>query len=149
MKVVFFISFVFMVSCWGCRIQSVAPSLIIKDSIVYDSVITSDTVYWIDPLFMQSLFECDSIGIIHLANISNITAKFDSLKKISPIVRTVLKIKKEAIYITKNMPGETKIITIKKIHPLTYIISGISILVLILCGMLMFNHFRILKRHDT
>lgn len=123
-----------LISSLGCARKSVPLSISSSDSIRIDTVIKTDTVYYIDDLFIKSLFDCDSLGNIQRSNLDKWSVKFDSLKKVSPITRTVIKIKKEAIFINKKeyIKSPVQMVEKKIIHPITYIAFIFGILSIIL-----------------
>jgi hypothetical protein len=143
----FFIVFGLVVSFGGCSKKVVPFSIIKTDSIRIDTITKSDTIYMVDPLFINSLFECDSTGEIQRLKLINWSAKFDSLKQISPLVRTVVKTKKEAIYITKKEPGEIRY-TEKKVYynTVTVILSIVCFILFFCLCLLTYMFYRYTKK---
>ena len=148
----FFIVFGLVVSSWGCSRKSVPLSISSNDSIRIDTITKSDTVYWLDPLFINSLFQCDSLGNIQRLDLANWNAKFDSLKKISPLVRTVIKSKYNAIYVSKKeiLTAPVEVI-VKKVYfnTVTVILSIVCFILLFCLILLTYMFYRYTKLNAT
>lgn len=132
MRLVFImVSFIWL--GWGCCAKQTALSLSNTDSTVSDTVIVTDTIYFTDPVAWNLLYECDSNGVIRAKEVDSWRAKFDSLKKVSPIVRTYTQTKYKAMFVSKKeyLPGVVKCEVKKVVHPITYVAFGFGILCLI------------------
>jgi hypothetical protein len=128
------VSLVWLIS-FGCRTQSAAVSIIQKDSLRIDTLIQSDTLYYIDQDVINSIYECDSNNQVILKENSFLQTKFDSLLKVSPLVRTVTKTKCYTSTKKEYQPAVVKVVYEKKyVNTLTVfslIINGILAICLI------------------
>lgn len=148
MKKCFFIVFGFgllLVLVLGSCQKKVAPFSSQKtDSIRIDTITIVDSIYFIDPTFINQLYECNQKNELIKKNNINWSYLFDSLKKISPIIKTITKVKKEAIFIDKKeiLTAPVKVEYKYKVHPITYVSFGFAIIFLfafVICFKLLYK----------
>jgi hypothetical protein len=148
------VSFVFIVLglvslvviSFGCRTQSAAVSIIQKDSLRIDTLIQSDTLYYIDQDVINSIYECDSNNQIILKNNAFLHAKFDSLLKVSPLVRTITKTKSFILSKKEYQPAVVKVVYEKKyVNTVTVILIIYSLILSFAFILILYIFYKYIK----
>lgn len=140
-----------VISLTGCKVTQPCPGFSNSDSSRIDTVIVTDSLFFVDPEWVKQLYYCNQKGELQLKEINNWKAKFDSASRQNPIVKRTKENHIIFIEHKKYLPGEVivKYVEVPKVPVITYISLGFSALVIICVGFiaaLIYNDKKSLKK---
>jgi hypothetical protein len=142
-RIVFFMVFVIWLVVGGCSNKSV-PLSISCDSTRVETVHKTDSLWFVDPEWLQLLYKCDSNFCIVQKEKGIVEAKFDSLAKISPMVKHHETTRVSIVEHKQYMSGAVKVVYEKKyvntVTVVMFVVSFILLFCLILTYILFYRY---------
>lgn len=140
-----------LVSLTGCKTVEPCPGFSNSDSARIDTVIVTDSIFFVSPEWIKQLYYCNEKGELQLQEISNWKAKFDSASRKNPIVKRTKETHIIFIEHKKYLPGQVlvKYVEVPKVPAFVWFIVGFCAIVFICVGMivmLVYNDRKSLKK---